>query len=103
MTAWEKTGSKPHYLAKEFFFVQGKNVFVSGHILSDFWKVKAFFGKLDESTLNLLHEYLATVKEHRTFTMKELFECAKTWNSASKVAQVKETKTNDYMKLLKEW
>lgn len=97
---WE-TGDKSTWLARQYFRVNGRNVFASGRPSRDYFKVRNFFKKLDVTVLNLFHAYLDTIMEQRTISMKQLFYEAEQWNTHQKFAEITETHENDYMELLK--
>ena len=102
MKQWEDS-KKDHYLTLQFFGVQGINVFASGRPSKDYYAVRRFLGKLDDTVLNLFHEYLETIDGHRSITMPQLFNEARRYATESKITKVTSTKVNDYMKLLEEW
>ena len=102
MKPW-KESNKPHRLAMEFLFTIGKQPFAGGKPTRDFFKVWNFFKRLDESVLNLFHEYMITTGENPDLTMQGLFYKAQEWNQKQRVAVIKETTVTDYLKLLEEW
>ena len=102
MKDWEHC-NKPVALAKKFFAVQGINAFTGGRPSKQFWAVRGFYRKLDDTVLNLFHEYLETIEGHRSITMPQLFNEARRYATESKITKVTSTKVNDYMKLLEEW
>lgn len=99
MKNWEEC-NKPHVLSKQFFDKQGIKVFVSGRPSKEFFAVYNFFKKMDETVLNLLHEFLSTHNFSRKITMNELFLVAERWNTKTKVAVVTETQKKNYMEAL---
>lgn len=92
--------NKPYWLAREFMNVQGKPFTGPS---GEFFKLYNFFKKLPDETLNLFHEYLQAVTRDRNMTMKKLFYAAPAWNQQRRMTVVTETKTDDYLKLLREW
>ena len=102
MKSWEES-KKPHRLAMEFLGTIGKQAFVDGRPTRDFFRVWNFFKKLDESALNLFHEYMMATGKNPGLTMRDLFYKAPEWNQQQRVTVIKETTVTDYLKLLEEW
>ena len=87
----------------EYLGAIGKNAFPNGRPSVQFFRVYNFFKKLDDSVLNLFHEYLAATGVNTGLTMKALFYEARAWNQRQRTAKVSETHIEDYLELLKEW
>lgn len=101
MKTWDNC-NKPVALAKQFFAVQGINAFTGGRPSKQFWAVRGFYRKLPPEALNLLHEYMDSLKSPQKFTMTELFHRAERWNTQSKVTNITTTTVVNYLKLLEE-
>lgn len=94
---------KGAWLTKEFFTKRGEDVFVGGKPSQQYWRVKQFFDKQSDETLNLIHEYLESVTALSPSTsMSDVFQLAKRWSFERKKTKVADTHTYDYLKILED-
>lgn len=100
---WGHGGNKPYLLALQFLWTVGDKAFNHGRPTKGFFRVYKFYQKLDETMLDLFHEYLDAHGQDKELTMKALFVNAPCWNQMQRTTKVSETKTEDYLALLKEW
>lgn len=98
---WEAS-NKPHVLTKLFFSVRRQPAFCNRKPTQDFFRVYGFFKKIDESSLNLLWEYLQANPNETIASMSCLFQDAKRWASQQKIRKIDTTKVADYLQLIRE-
>lgn len=93
MKSWDDC-NKPHRLAKKFLGITGD------FSKKNFFAVYSFFKKQQETTLNLLYEYLCSLNGKHKITMADLFKQAEEWNTRSKVKHITHSNVTDYLELL---
>lgn len=99
---WEKS-NKPYVLTMEYAKAAGVILFGCNGPTRNFYRIYNFFKRLDETILDLFHEFIQAHGADPNLSMRALFYEAPKWNQQQRTAQIKETHIEDYLKLLEEW
>lgn len=99
--SWEEC-NKPQRLTLEYATTIGAKLFTP-RPTQQYFKLYNFFKRLDESVLDLFHEYLQAHDAMPGLTMKALFYKAPRWNQEQRKVHINETHVENYLKLLEDW